>query len=137
MTLRVESNVEKWPTMTPMIFFLNFEGMAIRTRADIEHIREAVEARLEPIGNKVAAVVNYDNFSISPELLDAYVEMVRTLVERYYVDVTRYTTSAFTRARLGAALEGKNLAPQLYESSEQALVGLKLPRLDEPAVRAT
>jgi propionate CoA-transferase len=108
------------------IFFLNFEGMVVRTKADIEHIREAVEARLEPIGNKVAAVVNYDNFSISPELLDAYVEMVRALVERYYVDVTRYTTSAFTRARLGAALEGANVAPHLYESSEEALGGLNV-----------
>jgi propionate CoA-transferase len=108
------------------IFFLNFEGLVIRTKADIEHIRNAVESRLEPLGRKVAAVVNYDNFSISPELLDAYVETVRSIVERYYLDVTRYTTSAFLRARLGAALEGGHVAPHLYESPEKALGGLNV-----------
>ena len=110
------------------LFFLNFEGMVVRTRADIEHIREAVSARLAPIGHKVACVVNYDNFSISPELLDGYVEMVRWIVERYYVNVTRYTTSAFMRARLGAALEGAHVAPHLYEGAEAALVGLDVER---------
>jgi propionate CoA-transferase len=108
------------------IFFLNFEGMVVRSRADIEHIREVVESRLEPIGRKVAAVVNYDNFNISPELLDGYVEMVRAIIERHYLDVTRYTTSAFMRSRLGAALEGAHLAPHLYEGPEAALGGLNV-----------
>jgi propionate CoA-transferase len=106
------------------VFFINFEGMAIRTKADIEHIREAVESRLRPLGHKVPAVVNYDNFSITPELLDPYVSMVRGLVERHYTDVTRYTTSTFTRARLGAALESGRVASHLYESSSEALAGL-------------
>jgi propionate CoA-transferase len=100
--------------------------MVVRTKADIEHIREAVASRLEPIGRKVAAVVNYDNFSISPELLDDYVAMVRSIVERYYLNVTRYTTSAFTRARLGAALEGAHVASHLYEGPEAALGGLNV-----------
>ena len=108
------------------IFFLNFEGMVVRTKADIEHIREAVDSRLAPIGRKVAAVVNYDNFSISPELLDDYVAMVRSIVERYYLNVTRYTTSAFMRARLGAALEGVHVASHLYEGPEAALGGLNV-----------
>ena len=110
------------------ILFLNFEGMVVRTRADIEHIREAVEARVKPIGRKVAVVVNYDNFSISPELLDGYAVMVRSLVERHYLDVTRYTTSAFMRAKLGAALEGAHVAAHLYESSEEALGRLKVEK---------
>jgi propionate CoA-transferase len=108
------------------LFFLNFEGLVVRTKGDIERIREAVDSRLGPIGRKVAAVVNYDNFSISPELLDPYVEMVRSIVERYYLDVTRYTTSAFIRARLGAALEGAHVAAHLYEGPEGALVGLNV-----------
>jgi len=65
-----------------------------------------VESRLEPLGHKVAAIVNYDNFSITPEMLDEYAGMVRSIVERYYLDVTRYTTSTFTRAKLGAAWKG-------------------------------
>jgi propionate CoA-transferase len=111
---------------TKNIFFLNFEGMVVRNKADIERIRDAVESRLQPIGRKVAAVVNYDNFSISPEMLDGYVEMVRSIVDRYYLDVTRYTTSAFIRAKLGAALEGAHVASHLYEGPEAALVGLNV-----------
>ena len=108
------------------IFFLNFEGMVIRSEADIEQLRVAVGSRLDPLGHKVACVVNYDNFSISPELLDDYVAMVRSLVERYYLDVTRYTTSAFMRARLGAALEAAHVAAHLYERPEEALGGLSV-----------
>jgi len=107
------------------VLFLNFEGMTIRTRADIENLRRAVESRLAPVGHKVAAVVNYDNFSISPELVDEYVETVRGIVERHYTDVTRYTTSTFTRARLGTALAGGRDAPHLYDSKAEALAGLK------------
>src|SRR6266446_1595305 len=106
------------------IFFLNFEGMVIRTKADVEQVRRAVESRLEPLGHKVAAIVNYDNFSITPEMLDEYAAMVRTVVERYYLDVTRYTTSTFTRAKLGAALEGAHVASHLYQSPAEALAGL-------------
>jgi len=106
------------------IFFLNFEGMVIRTKADVEQVRRAVESRLEPLGHKVAAIVNYDNFSITPEMLDEYAAMVRTVVERYYLDVTRYTTSTFTRAKLGAALEGARVASHLYQSPAEALAGL-------------
>ena len=109
---------------TKDILFLDFAGLVIRTEADIGRILDAVESRLRPLGRKIAAVVNYDNFSISPELLDAYAEMVRSLVDRYYVDVTRYTTSAFLRARLSAALEAAHVASHLYESPEEALVGL-------------
>jgi propionate CoA-transferase len=110
------------------IFFINFEGLAIRTLADIEHLRDTIESKLGPIGRKVSAIVNYDNFSITPELLDPYVDMVRALVERYYVDVTRYTTSTFTRAKLAAALEGARVASHLYESPEQARAGLTVDK---------
>src|SRR5882672_3531059 len=106
------------------IFFLNFEGMVIRTKADVEQVRRAVESRLEPLGHKVAAIVNYENFSITPEMLDEYAGMVRSIVERYYLDVTRYTTSTFTRAKLGAALEGARVASHLYQSPAEALARL-------------
>ena len=84
--------------------FVNFEGLEIRSAADIDEIRRLVGERLGPLGRKVQAVVNYDNFSIHPELLDDYARMVRHLVSRYYSGVTRYTTSAFMRSQLGIAL---------------------------------
>ena len=40
-------------------------------------------------------IVNYDNFVIAPDLIDAGTEMVKGVVERYYWGVTRYTTSNF------------------------------------------
>ena len=49
------------------LFFINFEGLAIRRREDIERIQTAVTDKLEPLGKKVFAIVNYDNFSIVPE----------------------------------------------------------------------
>ena len=48
------------------LFFINFEGLTIRRLEDIENVRRAVEERLEPVGRKVAAIVNYDNFRILP-----------------------------------------------------------------------
>ncbi len=106
------------------LFFLNFEGLAIRGREDIERIRAAVTANVEPIGKRVFAIVNYDNFSITPELLQDYMDMVSDVVQRYYIGVTRYTTSAFLRARLGDALRERDLAPHLYETAAEAAARL-------------
>ncbi|WP_461435334.1 hypothetical protein, partial [Klebsiella pneumoniae] len=74
---------------------------------------------------RVSAIVNYDNFSITPELPDPYVEMVRELVDRFYANVTRYTTSAFLRARLGDALAHHSIAPHIYTSPDSALAKLQ------------
>ena len=52
-------------------------------------------------GKRVYAIVNYDNFSIVPELLDEYSAMVRGLMDHYYSGVSRYTTSGFLRMKLG------------------------------------
>jgi propionate CoA-transferase len=51
--------------------------------------------------------------------------MVQGIVDRYYTAVTRYTTSTFTRARLGPALAGGRDSPHLYDSKAEALAGLK------------
>lgn len=70
------------------------------------------------------AIVNYDNFMIAPEIVDRYSDMVRDLVDRFYSDVTRYTTSSFMRAKLGAALEHRHVAPHIYETAIEALAVL-------------
>jgi propionate CoA-transferase len=106
------------------LFFLNFEGLAVRSREDIERIRATVSGQLEPLGKRVFAIVNYDNFSITPELLQEYMDMVRDVVQRYYAGVTRYTTSAFLRARLGDALREHDLTPHLYETAAEAAARL-------------
>ena len=102
------------------LFFVNFERLPVRSRNDIRAIKEAVEAKLAPLGHKVYAIVNYDNFSIVPELLDEYSAMVRGLMDHYYSGVSRYTTSGFLRMKLGESLERRGVAPHIFESAEEA-----------------
>jgi propionate CoA-transferase len=102
------------------VFFVNLEHFALRHASDIDAIRAIVEAKLTPVGAKVRAVVNYDNFTIVPDLLDPYTAMVQGLVERFYSDVARYTTSGFLRIKLGDALAERGLAPHIYETVAEA-----------------
>ena len=102
------------------LFFVNFERFAVRTSADIKAIDKAAESKLAPLGHRVYAIVNYDNFSISPELLDEYSAMVRSLTDRFYSGVSRYTTSGFLRIKLGEALQNRGVAPHIFESADQA-----------------
>jgi propionate CoA-transferase len=46
--------------------------------------------------------------------------MVRSLTDRYYLGVSRYTTSGFLRIKLGEALESRGVAPHIFESAEAA-----------------
>jgi propionate CoA-transferase len=102
------------------LFFVNFERFAVRSSADIKAIDKAAESKLTPLGHRVYAIVNYDNFSISPELLDEYSAMVRSLTDRFYSGVSRYTTSGFLRIKLGEALQGRGVAPHIFESAAEA-----------------
>ncbi|HET7403757.1 MAG TPA: acyl CoA:acetate/3-ketoacid CoA transferase [Usitatibacter sp.] len=102
------------------LFFVNFERLTIRSRKDVDDIRGEVERRLQPLGRKVYAIVNYEHTTILPDVVEAYGEMVGYLVERYYWGVTRYSTSAFLRVKLGDALASRGLAPHIYESADEA-----------------
>ena len=101
--------------------FINFERLQVRTPQDVAAIQREVARKLDGIGKKVYAIVNYDNFSIAPELVDDYAAMVKGLLDAYYWDVTRYTTSGFLRLKLGDALQRRGVAPHIYESSDEAL----------------
>jgi propionate CoA-transferase len=107
------------------LFFVNFERLPVRSRNDIRAIKENVEAKIAPLGHKVYAIVNYDNFSIVPELLDEYSAMVRGLMDHYYTGVSRYTTSGFLRMKLGESLERRGVAAHIFESAEEAQSDLR------------
>jgi propionate CoA-transferase len=47
-------------------------------------------------------------------------DMVKDVMERFYYNVTRYTTSTFLRMKLGEALPQRQVAPHIYESHAQA-----------------
>jgi len=107
------------------LFFINFERLAVKTLDDVEKIRKMIEARLAPLSKKVFGIVNYENFTIPPELTDAFGEMVQGLVDRFYHGVARYTTSSFLRLKLGEALQRRHVAPHIYESAEEARAHLR------------
>ncbi|MFH1983721.1 MAG: acyl CoA:acetate/3-ketoacid CoA transferase [Pseudomonadota bacterium] len=102
------------------LFFVNFEGYAVKSPADVIKVDAAVRSILTPLGKKVYTIVNYDNFTILDDVVDEYTRMVKSLVDNLYSGVTRYTTSAFLRKQLGEALSRRNVAPHIFENHSEA-----------------
>jgi propionate CoA-transferase len=103
------------------IAFYNFQGLRVHSKKDVEDIRHATETLCRPIGHKIAVVVNYDDFQIDEGVVDDYSAMVKQLTDQFYTNVSRYTTSAFMRLKLGEALEARGLAAHIYETPQEAL----------------
>jgi propionate CoA-transferase len=113
------------------ILYINFEGLSVRTKKDIEDIRASVESICKPLGRRVKTIVNYDNFAIVQELEDDYISMVKYVVAEFYTDVTRYTTSAFLRMKLGDELKRRDMAPHIFQSKEEARQALEKKEFHE------
>jgi propionate CoA-transferase len=103
------------------IAYYNFQGLRVHSHKDVEDIRHATEALCRPIGKKIGVVVNYDDFQIDEAVVDEYSELVKQLSDSYYSNVSRYTTSAFMRLKLGEALERRGLAAHIYETPKEAM----------------
>ena len=97
------------------LLFVNFEGLSIRSQKEINDIREQVERICKPLGKRVQTIVNYDNFSIVPDLIEPYTAMVDEVVSLYYYKVTRYTTNAFMRVKLGDVLAQSSVAEHVLD----------------------
>jgi len=112
------------------ILYLNFEDLEVKSMDLIKDYVAKIKELCEPLGHKVYAVVNYDGFDIDREFEDAYLDAVQEVGERYFHGVTRFTTSAFMRAKLGHALETRGVAPHIFESEEEATGAVRdtLPR---------
>ncbi len=110
------------------VLFINFAGLTLRNEDDLKRIGEAVAQVCEPLGRRVRAVVDYDGFSVPAHLADAYAMLVGELTERYYERVTRYTSSAFLRLKLGSSLQAHHVAPELFDTQRHALESLKRRR---------
>lgn len=101
--------------------FINFEKLRIRTPADVAQVKARVEALLGGHPNRVDVIVNYDGSRIDDEIAADYAAMVADLDERFYARVTRYSSSAFMRMKLGKALDrALNRAPYIFETAEDA-----------------
>ena len=82
------------------VLHIDFSGLQVNSSTTIAGIDAAVRALLQPFGERVDAVVNYDHFGIVPELVDAYADMVHRLAADWYQRVTRYGTTGFVKSRL-------------------------------------
>lgn len=87
------------------MLFLDFSGMRLNTVDDVTRVREAVEAVLEPLGQRVDAIVNYDSFWTNPEISDEYLDAVHYIQSRYYNKASRFTTNGFARIHLAKGLQ--------------------------------
>ena len=101
--------------------FANFEGMTMRTPEDAASVRRVFDALCQRLGRKVHLIVNYDGFRLDESLEEAYFEMVSELQARHYLTATRYTTSAFLRAKLGDELSLRKAAAHVCETRAEAL----------------
>jgi propionate CoA-transferase len=102
------------------LLFLNFQGLKLVSPKDAQDVQTAVERKCKEIGHKVKTIVNYDGFEILEPAVDTYAEVVKHMSEHYYSNITRYSTSAFLRNKLGAAISGRGLAPHIYETQGEA-----------------
>jgi len=100
--------------------YMNYSGMRVRTQADLDRIKDAVDDLLAPLGRKVYSIVNYDRFEADPDIMAPYLDLVRYVEERYYLAVSRYTNSGFMRLKLGAELDKRKVSSQVFESSSEA-----------------
>jgi propionate CoA-transferase len=80
--------------------YIDFAGLVVDSAADIAEIEAGVMRLLSPLDQRVDVVVNYDHFSIRPDLVDRYGAMVQRLTERHYRHVTRYAAGGFLKATL-------------------------------------
>ena len=106
------------------ILFLDFSGLMVRRKEDVERIQSAVEARLRPLSRKVAAVINYDHAMIADEVLDAYVQMVAHMERTWYTQISRYTSDAFELIRLGKSVL-HSVPTKVHATPDEACANLR------------
>ncbi|MFT3802420.1 MAG: malonate decarboxylase subunit alpha [Burkholderiaceae bacterium] len=106
------------------ILFINFEDFEVKTAEDVHEGHDYVRRLLEPLGHKVHVVINYDRFQLDPAVEDLFYDEARKMGEKYYLDTTRYTTSAFMKTKLGDLLGKRGVAAHIYESEEDAKAAL-------------
>lgn len=116
--IRIEDRLNYDPSTNTI--FMNYAGMRVRTEGDLKRIKEAVDGILEPLGKRVYSIVNYDAFEADPEILDKYMDLVRYVEKKYYLGVSRYTTSGFMRFKLGAELARRQISSKVHETVKEA-----------------
>ncbi len=99
--------------------FVNFEGLHVKTPEQVGAMREDMLKVVRDFPRKVDAIINYDAFRLDEAAEDAYALFVAEFEENHYATVSRYTTSAFMRLKLGKMFQ-RSVAPHIFESAGDA-----------------
>jgi propionate CoA-transferase len=125
--MRLDDKLLNRPLAERLIFdekrntlFLGLDGYRVHKPADIEVIREGIFEIFARVGHRFSAIINYDSSDIAPDMADDWFSMAADVERTCYDHVSRYTTSAFMRLKLGDALSRRDVAPHIYETSADA-----------------
>jgi propionate CoA-transferase len=102
------------------VFYADFSGCVVHHSSDVEQIRVSLVSQLVPLGRKVPAIVNYEDFTVMPDAWEAYVDMAREVAQAHYSSVSRYTKGAFLRAKLGRSFHQRGIPPHIFGSEHDA-----------------
>jgi propionate CoA-transferase len=125
MNLKLSERVSYDPERN--ILFLNLEGWSVRKKSDVDDLQKVLVDACKKAGKKVYAVVDHDGCRIAEDLYDRYADMIEYMLKHYYINTTRYSTSAFMRVKMQEALRKRGLQPHVFERAEEAHAVLDLP----------
>ena len=103
--------------------FMNYSGMRVKSEEDIRTILAAVDRLLGPVGKRVISVVNYEGFTVDDDAMQAYMDAVKYVEQKYYLKVSRFTNSGYVRLKLGKELEKRQVTSRVFETRHQAAPG--------------
>jgi PAS domain S-box-containing protein len=107
------------------ILFINFAGVRIESRGQVDEFAALVRAAYEAQGKRIYAVVNYEGTEIAPEIIDYYGERIKELYDRYSLSTVRYSSSGLTRSMLRYLGAAKDLESNTFATREEAIRAIK------------
>jgi PAS domain S-box-containing protein len=115
------------------ILFINFAGLRIESREQVDEMAGFVREAVEQNGGRVYAVVNYEGTEIAPKIVQYYGERIKGLQDRFAMTTVRYSSSGLTRSMLrylGAAFD---LESNIFTTREEAIRAIQELELRSPA----
>ncbi len=100
---------------------LDFNGLELETKEDIDNIKKIVEEMCKKVGRKVNAIVNYNGFRLADDIFGAYMEMGQFVINSYYHRVARHNTNENTRKKFDSEYRRRELAANIFASRDEAL----------------
>jgi propionate CoA-transferase len=116
--VRIDGRLSYDPVINTV--FMNYAGMRVRDAQDVDAIVAAVDRLLAPLEKRVNSIVNYEGFSVDDDAMEAYMDAVRYVEQKYYLKVSRFTNSGFLRIKLGKELENRHVSSRVFETRREA-----------------